>query len=86
MIQSIICGALWGFFILVILRIVFSWFPASSGGGLEVATGILFTLTEWALGPVRKLLPPVRMGGMGLDLSPIVIILLVQVLIAVTCS
>jgi YggT family protein len=33
------------------------------------------------LGPVRRALPPVRMGGMGLDLSPIIVVFALQLII-----
>jgi YggT family protein len=43
---------------------------------------ILYSLTEPVLGPLRAILPPVRMGGMALDLSPLVLLLGLEVAIA----
>lgn len=40
-------------------------------------------LVDPVLAPIRRMLPPVRIGGMGLDLSPIILILGLQFLLAV---
>jgi len=37
-------------------------------------------VTEPVLGPVRRAIPPIGMGGMGFDLSPIIVIFGVQIL------
>jgi YggT family protein len=63
-------------------RIVLSWFPPSGPGPLESIRQVLFRITEPVLGPIRRLLPPVRMGGMGLDLSPMIVFLVLQILIS----
>jgi YggT family protein len=47
---------------------------------METVRSVLFTITEPVLAPVRSLLPPVRIGGMGLDLSFMVVVLVVIVL------
>lgn len=61
----------------LLLRVIISWFsPSSSGGALATIQLWLYKLTEPVLGPVRRKLPP--MGG--LDLSPMLVLILVQVL------
>jgi len=71
---------------LVILfgRVVLSWFPLSPDGFMAAIARVFYALTEPVLAPLRAVLPPVQMGGMGLDLSPMivffVIILLLQIL------
>jgi YggT family protein len=57
---------------IIILRAVFSWVYVPS---LYQAGRILYRLTEPVLRPVRRLLPPARMGG--LDISPIIVALLI---------
>jgi YggT family protein len=67
-------------FLLCLLgRIVLSWFPPSGPGLLESVRQVLFRITEPVLGPIRRILPPVRMGGMGLDLSPMLVFLALQI-------
>ena len=68
----------------VIARILLSWFPISPESPFATIFGFLYSITEPVLGPIRRLLPPVGMGGMGLDLSPIIVILGLQLLIIPT--
>ena len=62
--------------IIIVLRIVMSWFPPASGG-MRGFHDLLMRLTEPVLGPVRRRLPPLG----GLDLSPIVVLLFLQLII-----
>ena len=78
----ILCGVLELYIIALFGRIVLSWFPIAPGSGLASVFSVLYTATEPVLGPVRRLLPPVAMGGMGLDLSPFLVTLVFQFLLA----
>jgi YggT family protein len=62
--------------LLIFARIILSWFPISRGGALESIYNVLYAVTEPVLGPVRRALP--AMGGF--DISPIVVILGLQLL------
>ena len=66
------------YFIAIIGRIILSWFPARGEGGLATVSHALHRVTEPVLGPVRRILPPLG----GFDLSPIVVILGLEVLVA----
>ncbi|OGD35987.1 MAG: hypothetical protein A2V45_07925 [Candidatus Aminicenantes bacterium RBG_19FT_COMBO_58_17] len=57
---------------IIILRAVFSWVYVPS---LYQAGRVLHRLTEPVLRPVRRLLPPAKLGG--LDISPIIVALLI---------
>lgn len=65
--------------IVLVLRAVLSWFPISSGSPLQPVERALVKVTEPVLAPVRKVIPPIRAGGGGIDLSMIVVILLLLV-------
>ena len=68
-------------------RILLSWFPISPGSALASVFSALYAITEPVLGPVRRMLPPMSMGGMGLDLSPIIVVLVFQLLLGpLLCS
>lgn len=58
---------------LILLRVILSWFPPT-GGVFDSVQRIVFTATEWALGPIRRAIPPARFGGVALDLSPLIVI------------
>jgi YggT family protein len=75
------------YLIIVFARILLSWFPIPPDGAMASIFSVLYTLTEPLLGPIRRALPPVAMGGMGLDLSPIIVILVLQFFITpLLCS
>jgi YggT family protein len=65
--------------IVLVLRAVLSWFPISSSSPLRPVETALVKVTEPVLAPVRKVIPPIRAGGGGIDLSMIVVILLLLV-------
>lgn len=65
--------------VLLILRAVLSWFPPG-GQLLETVNRFTVMATEWMLAPVRRLLPPLQLGGMALDLSFLVVLLLLYVI------
>lgn len=75
----IVCWALQAFVILIFVRIILSWFPASEGLFMTVQR-FTFTATEWAMGPLRRAIPPVRLGAAALDLSPLILLIGITVL------
>lgn len=70
---QIICILLTVYWFMLFVRILMSWFPAPQSGIGRALFELIHDLTEPVLGLVRGLLPPVRMGAMGLDLSPIIV-------------
>lgn len=73
-IAALIESALFVYGIAIILRVAMSWFPESSSQGW---VRVLIRLTDPLLSLVRRLVPPI--GG-RLDISPILAILLLQLL------
>jgi len=78
--MGLVCSLLNLYLILLFARIILSWFPVSPGGAMAQIFSFLYTVTEPVLGPVRRAIPPIGMGGMGFDLSPIIVIFGVQIL------
>lgn len=58
-------------------RIVLSWFPISPGSPLATVFSFVYSVTEPVLGPIRRVMPSTGM----FDLSPIIVILALQLLI-----
>ncbi len=84
---EILCRVGQLYILAMIARIILSWFPVSPGGIMASVFSFLYGITEPVLGPVRRMLPPVGIGGMGLDLSPIIVLLVLQILVLpVICS
>jgi YggT family protein len=69
----IICVVLSIYWVILFARIILSWVRPPIGGPARTLWDLVHDLTEPVLGLVRGLLPPVRMGAVGLDLSPIIV-------------
>lgn len=73
------------FFIILIARLVLdyvqmfarSWRPT---GVILVIAEVVYTITDPPLKALRRVIPPLRIGGIALDLSFLVLIILVQIL------
>jgi YggT family protein len=63
-------------FFAILIRALLSWFMPNDGTGL---TRVLQDITEPVLQPIRRILPPVS----GIDFSPIVAMVLIQVVSSV---
>jgi YggT family protein len=59
------------FLIALVVRAVLDWTSmlASGGRGIARAQEISHRVTEPVIGPVRRLLPPVRIGDLRIDLA-----------------
>lgn len=83
--MDLVCTLLGIYVIVLFVRIIMSWFPIDPDGAMASIVGFLYTITEPVLGPVRRALPPVRLGGLALDLSPIVVLFGIQILRGFIC-
>ena len=84
--MSIICSLIQLYVLLLVVRVVMSWFPISPNGPAETVARFLYMVTDPVLVPLRRLLPPVRMGAMALDLSPIVAFFGLSLLRGLLCN
>ena len=84
--MTIVCWLIRIYVWLLLVRVVMSWFPISPNGPAETVAGFLYMVTDPVLVPLRRILPPVRMGAMALDLSPIVAFFGLSVLRGILCS
>ncbi len=84
--MEIICLFLQLYVVAIFVRIVLSWFPLDPNGFMATVAGFLYMLTDPVLAPLRRMLPAVRIGSVALDLSPIVVIIGVQILTGILCA
>lgn len=82
----IVCRLLQAYLIILLARAIISWFPISPGTAMASVYGVLYSVTEPVLGPIRRLIPPIGMGGMGLDLSFIVVFFALTILVQAVCA
>ena len=83
--MGIVCTLLFLYFVAVFARIILSWIPVTPGTFLAQINSALYTVTEPVLGPLRRAIPPVRIGMAALDLSPLIVILGIQLLRSSIC-
>ncbi|RJQ54129.1 MAG: YggT family protein [Actinobacteria bacterium] len=79
MIVRLLSTAIDIYFYLIIAHVIFSWIPVRQPWLVELRD-LVHRLTEPYLGIFRRFVPIIDLGGAGLDLSPLVGILVLQIL------
>jgi YggT family protein len=87
----IINGILWIFLLILFARMILSWVPVlvrewEPRGPMLVFAEIIYSITDPPLRLLRKVLKPVRIGNMMLDLAFIGLAILVSILMQVNRS
>jgi YggT family protein len=86
LIIAVVETALYIYSLLILGRILFSWFSLRSGTASYRVYSMLYDVTEPYLRVFRRYLPLIRFGNAALDLSPIVglaVLFIVQRLVAI---
>lgn len=78
--MTIVAYIIEAYVLILIARALLSWLPARPGTGLYQVVRALDTVTEPVLRPIRRVLPTPRIGGMGIDLSIIVVIIGLEII------
>ena len=78
--MDIICSLLNIYVLAIFARVIFSWVRVTPGTPVASAYSVVFNLTEPVLGPLRRAIPPMRMGVAAIDLSPLIVIVGVQLI------
>jgi YggT family protein len=88
LIGSVIELVLWLFIALLFVRFIVDWIQVFArswtprGPVLVLLEGV-YSITDPPIKALRKVLPPIRLGGIALDLSFIVVLLLCYILLSV---
>jgi YggT family protein len=82
-IVRIIIDILYAFVVILFARIILTWFPISPWSPWARIERGLARITEPVLRPLRRILPTVRFGSMGFDLSPIVVFFAIWIIIGI---
>ena len=83
--MDVVCLLLNLYVLILFAAIVLSWFPLEPGSPMASVYGFLWRLTEPLLGPIRRAIPALRIGSFGLDLSPFIVILGIQIIRGFLC-
>jgi YggT family protein len=83
--ESVIRLILTLFLLILFARVLLSYFPISPGTPMASVQRVVGAVTDPVLSPVRRLLPPVSLGGTGavLDMSPIIVFIVVFILLRI---
>ena len=82
---QILCFLIIAYAILILVRIIMSWFPIDPNGVGATIAGFLYMITDPLLSPLRRIIPPVRLGSVGLDLTPTIVIFGLFILSGLIC-
>ncbi|USQ81537.1 YggT family protein [Ornithinimicrobium faecis] len=84
MIGTILYWLLSAYFLVLIVRLILDWVQVFSrewrpSGVLLVIAEVVYSLTDPPIRFLRKFIPPLRLGGVALDLAFLVLILAVSI-------
>jgi YggT family protein len=82
---TVVCIVLTAYTFILFVRVIVSWaymfgFRPPYSGPMRTILDLLEDVTEPVLRPLRALIPPIRAGGVGLDLSIIIAFVILAVL------
>jgi YggT family protein len=80
---DVIIWALQIYLFAVIIWIILSWIPVPPDHLVAKLSVGLDRIIYPVILPLRRVVPPLRLGGAMLDLSPIVLLVILQILIAI---
>jgi YggT family protein len=76
---------LWLFILILIVRFVMDWVQMfarswTPRGPALVMLELVYSVTDPPIRAIRRIMPPIRLGGMALDLSPMIVLIICYVL------
>lgn len=87
--MAIICWLLNAAILVILAWIILSYVVAFGRLGWDHPVrrfyDLLSRLVEPVLRPIRRIVPPVRLGGAALDLSPLILIVGISILNGIVC-
>lgn len=82
---TVVCWLLTLYWLVLLAHVVFSWVPRPPEPILPVVRGVR-ALVEPVAAPLRRAIPPLQLGGMGLDLSILILFFAVILLRGALCG
>ncbi len=82
---GILCFVIYGFIAALIIRIILDWVQVPASHPVGRARTSLASVTDPVLLPLRRVIPPIRMGAVALDVSVIVLIIGLNIVASLIC-
>lgn len=83
--MSVVCSLLQLYTVVVFVRILLEWIRVPADHVVGRIRSVLAGLVDPVLRPLRRVIPPVRMGAVALDLSPIVLLVGLSIISGIIC-
>lgn len=83
--MGIVCSLIQLYTLVIFARILLEWVRVPSDHPVGKVRSVLATIVDPVLTPLRRIIPPVRMGGAALDLSPLVLLIGLSILANAIC-
>lgn len=83
--MTFLCNLIFLYVLVVLARIILDWIQLPYGHPVGKLRDGLAIVVDPVLRPIRLVIPPLRLGGAGLDLSPLVLLILLSLLQRVVC-
>jgi YggT family protein len=85
LICAVLTGAVWGIIAWIVLSYVVNFGRLGWDHPVRRLYDALSKVIEPVMRPIRNVIPPLRIGGAALDLSPVILILGISLLRRVIC-
>jgi YggT family protein len=82
---DIVCTLIQLYTLVVFARIILEWVRVPGEHPVGKVRAALATVVDPVLIPLRRIIPPVRMGGAALDLSPLVLLIGLSIISRAIC-
>ncbi|NIA24178.1 MAG: YggT family protein [Gammaproteobacteria bacterium] len=83
--MALLCNLIFLYELVVFARILIDWFQVPFDHPVAKLRDALALVVDPVLRPLRRVIPPLRMGGMALDLSPLVLLIGLSLLQGIVC-
>ncbi len=81
----IICRIIQIYSVVIIARILLEWIQVSPDHPATRVRWVLQVITDPVLIPVRRVIPPINTGSVGIDLSPLVVLVILGIIGGIIC-
>jgi YggT family protein len=83
--MTLLCNLIFLYVLVVFARIILDWVQLPFGHPVRKFRDALSVVVDPLLRPIRRVIPPLRLGGVGLDLSPLVLLIGLSLLQGLVC-
>ena len=82
----LICNLLQLYVVAIVARAVLSWIEVPRDHPVGGAVALLSRIVDPPLRPLRRYVPAIPVGGVRLDLSPIILIVAIMIVARIICG